>query len=233
MTIQIMPVTGVGEVEAGTDLAQALAGPLQRLGIVTGDVLVVTQKVVSKAEGAIRTAPTEEDYRRIVEEESARILRRRGDLVISVTRHGFVCANAGVDRSNVPWQGEARVVLLPEDPDRSARRLRIRLGRLLSVDLAVIISDTFGRAWRTGLVDVAIGVAGITPILDLRGSEDMNGRVLEVTEIAIADEIAAAAELAMGKAQGVPAALVRGLDLPAGEGRGRDLVRPPEGDLFR
>lgn len=230
MTVEIIPVVGVGEIESGNDLAEILAPHLQALGIKDGDVLVVTQKIVSKAEGASAAVTSEAEFRAIVEQESAHILRRRGDMVISVTRHGFVCANAGVDRSNV---ASGQVVLLPRDPDKSARRLLARLHRLMGVEVAVIITDTFGRAWRKGLVDVAIGVAGMEPVLDLRGTADMQGRVLEVTEVAVADEIAAAAELVMGKATGVPAAIVRGYDYPAGNGSARDLIRDPAGDLFR
>ncbi len=230
MTITIRPVTGLPEIRAGDDLASMLAVALGPLAPKNGDVLVVTQKIVSKAEGAFRPAADEAAYRQIVEEEAKAILRRRGPLAITLTKHGFICANSGVDRSNV--EGE-QVVLLPADPDRSAHRIRIRVERGLGVSLAVIITDTFGRAWRRGLVDVAIGVSGMLPILDLRGSVDMHGRVLEVTEVAIADEIAAAAELVTGKASGVPAALVSGYSYPAGEGRATDLIRPPAEDMFR
>ncbi|HEX5722595.1 MAG TPA: coenzyme F420-0:L-glutamate ligase [Acidimicrobiia bacterium] len=230
MTITIRPVTGLPEIRAGDDLASMLAEALGPLAPKNGDVLVVTQKIVSKAEGAFRPAADEAAYRQIVEEEAKAILRRRGPLAITLTKHGFICANSGVDRSNV--EGE-QVVLLPADPDRSAHRIRIRVERGLGVSLAVIITDTFGRAWRRGLVDVAIGVSGMLPILDLRGSVDMHGRVLEVTEVAIADEIAAAAELVTGKASGVPAALVSGYSYPAGEGRATDLIRPPAEDMFR
>ncbi len=230
MTITIRPVTGLPEIRAGDDLASMLAVALVPLAPKNGDVLVVTQKIVSKAEGAFRPAADEAGYRQIVEEEAKAILRRRGPLAITLTKHGFICANSGVDRSNV--EGE-QVVLLPADPDRSAHRIRIRVERGLGVSLAVIITDTFGRAWRRGLVDVAIGVSGMLPILDLRGSVDMHGRVLEVTEVAIADEIAAAAELVTGKASGVPAALVSGYSYPAGEGRATDLIRPPAEDMFR
>lgn len=230
MTITIRPVTGLPEIRPGDDLASMLAVALGPLAPKNGDVLVVTQKIVSKAEGAFRPAADEAAYRQIVEEEAKAILRRRGPLAITLTKHGFICANSGVDRSNV--EGE-QVVLLPADPDRSAHRIRIRVERGLGVSLAVIITDTFGRAWRRGLVDVAIGVSGMLPILDLRGSVDMHGRVLEVTEVAIADEIAAAAELVTGKASGVPAALVSGYSYPAGEGRATDLIRPPAEDMFR
>ncbi len=208
MSIEIFPVTGIPEVEPGDDLASILVDAVSPLRPRDGDILVVTHKVVSKAEGAIAPAVTDQDYRDVVGSEAASIIRRKGDMVIAVTRHGFVCANAGVDRSNVTGD---RVVLLPRDPDRSAHRIRIRIQRDLGVDLAVVISDTFGRAWRTGVIDVAIGISGMNPILDLKGTTDMHGRVLEVTEVAIADEVAAAAELAMGKSTGTAAALVRGV----------------------
>jgi coenzyme F420-0:L-glutamate ligase/coenzyme F420-1:gamma-L-glutamate ligase len=230
LTITIRPVSGLPEIRAGDDLAAMLTVALGPMAPENGDVLVITQKVVSKAEGAFRPAADEATYRQIVEQEAEAILRRRGPLTITLTKHGFICANSGVDRSNV--EGE-QVVLLPADPDRSARRIRIRIERELGVSLAVIITDTFGRAWRRGLVDVAIGVSGMLPILDLRGSADMHGRVLEVTEVAIADEIAAAAELVTGKASGVPAALVSGYSYPAGDGRATDLIRPPSEDMFR
>jgi coenzyme F420-0:L-glutamate ligase/coenzyme F420-1:gamma-L-glutamate ligase len=229
-TIEIVPVTGLPEVRPGDDLAGLLVQALAGLSPRADDILVVTHKVVSKAEGAMAPAATDEDYRRVVEQEAASILRRRGEMVIAVTPHGFVCANAGVDRSNV--EGD-RVVLLPRQPDRSAHRLRLRIAQELGVDLAVIISDTFGRAWRSGLVDVAIGVSGMKPILDLRGTPDMYGRILAVTEVAIADEIAAAAELVMGKASAVAAALVRGVEYERGEGRATELIRDPSGDMFR
>jgi coenzyme F420-0:L-glutamate ligase/coenzyme F420-1:gamma-L-glutamate ligase len=169
--------------------------------------------------------------RRVVESESMRVLRRRGDLIISETRHGFICANAGVDLSNV---GPGHAALLPVDPDRSARALRDALRARFTVDVAVVVSDTFGRPWRAGLTDVAIGVAGLAALVDLRGTRDTYGRELQVTEVAVGDEVAGAAELVMGKASGVPAAIVRGLD-PAWlrEGSGRELVRHPSEDLFR
>jgi coenzyme F420-0:L-glutamate ligase/coenzyme F420-1:gamma-L-glutamate ligase len=230
VNVQIIPITGLPEVEPGADLASLLVAALTPLGPMAGDIVVVTQKVVSKAENAMEAADTDADYREIVERESAFILRRRGDLVISVTPHGFVCANAGVDRSNV---SHGSVSLLPRDPDRSAQRLRARFHQALGIDLPVIITDTFGRAWRTGLVDVAIGVAGMKPVLDLRGTADTQGRILEVTEIAQADEIAAAADLAMGKASGVAAVLVRGVAYQAGEGRATDMVRAAAEDMFR
>ena len=230
MAIEILPVTGLPDIEPGDDLPALLVTVVAPLQPRDGDILVVTHKVVSKAEGAIAPAPTEEAYRKVVAAEAASIVRRRGEMVIAVTRHGFVCANAGVDRSNVT---DDRVVLLPRDPDRSANRIRTRLQRDLGVDLAVVISDTFGRAWRSGVVDVAIGLSGIKPILDLKGTTDMHGRPLEVTEVAIADEVAAAAELAMGKATGIAAALVRGVVFEPGNGRASELVRNPAEDMFR
>jgi coenzyme F420-0:L-glutamate ligase/coenzyme F420-1:gamma-L-glutamate ligase len=223
---------GVGVVERGDDVAEALIPALESLGPAPGDVLVVTHKIVSKAEGAVReiTGDEEEFKRALVEEIATSIVRRRGDLIIAETKHGFVCANAGVDRSN---SAPGTMVLLPDDPDRSAHRIRARLQRVLGVDMPVIISDTFGRPWRIGLTDVAIGVSGILPILDLRGTKDWTGRELDVTEVAVADELAATADLVMGKAEGIPAALVRGYEGPRGEGRGSDLVRPIDQDLFR
>ncbi len=233
--ISIAPLPGIPEVARGDDLAGLLLAALERAGLelADGDVLVVTHKVVSKAEGAVEQLdPTDPEraYRDLAEREAERILRRRGDLIIAVTRHGFVCANAGVDRSNA---APGTAVKLPTDPDRSANALRQRLERATGAKVGVVISDTFGRAWRSGLSDVAIGVAGIPALLDLRGTTDAQGRQLHVTMVAVADEIAAAADLAMGKAGQVPAALVRGLRLPPGEGRAADLVRPPADDMFR
>jgi coenzyme F420-0:L-glutamate ligase/coenzyme F420-1:gamma-L-glutamate ligase len=229
--LEVIPIEGIAEIGREDDLAgvmlDAIAAGGEELG--ARDVLVVTHKVVSKAEGRVVELVDEAAYRRLVEDEAASILRRRGDLVITKTRHGFVCANAGVDRSNTK---AGTAVLLPIDPDRSAHRLRTRIERATGASIAVIITDTFGRAWRRGLVDVAIGVSGLPSILDLRGTIDGSGNVLEVTEVAIIDEIAAAADLVMGKADRIPAAIVRGLDL-SGTGRATDLVRPPEEDLFR
>lgn len=230
--LSVLPVTGLGEVVPGDDLAGRLAEACQEAGAEDGDCLVVTQKVVSKAEGRlVELDPDDAGARRaLVDRESVRTLRRRDDLAIVETRHGFVCANAGVDLSNVP---EGRATLLPEDPDRSARRIRDVL-RSRGLDVAVVVSDTFGRPWRHGVCDVAIGVAGLRPVVDLRGTADAGGRVLQVTEVAVADEVAAAAELVMGKSRGVPAALVRGLDPDwLGPGSARDLVRKPADDLFR
>ncbi len=234
LTISIHPVPGLPEIRPGDDLAGLLAHALSQAGLgpEPGDVLVVTHKAVSKAEGAVVPLEGEEEaaYRRLVEDQAVEILRRRGSLVIAKTRHGFICANAGVDRSNT---APGTAVLLPAEPDRSAHSLRLALRRLTGVDLPVVITDTFGRAWRKGLVDVAIGVSGLEVILDLRGTHDAQGRELKVTEVAVVDEIAAAADLAMGKAAGVPAALVRGLAVARGEGRAVDLIRPPGEDMFR
>jgi len=230
--LEVFPIDGIPEVRPGDDLAGfiAVAEPELR----NGDVVVVTQKVVSKAEGAMaQIDPTDpRGHKAIVEDQSVRILRRRGDLIISETRHGFVCANAGVDLSNVD---DGWAALLPDDSDRSARRIRDRLRATLEVEVAVIISDTFGRPWRRGLTDVAIGCAGIQAVVDLRGTEDSRGRELQVTEVCVVDELAAAAELVMGKAAGVAAAVVRGVE-PAWLGRGEvhaEVVRPPHEDLFR
>jgi coenzyme F420-0:L-glutamate ligase/coenzyme F420-1:gamma-L-glutamate ligase len=232
MTLTVIPVTGIGEIAPGDDLAAIVLDAAMRCGItlLDGDVVVVTHKVVSKAEGRMVAAPTDEDYRAVALAEATEVLRRRGSMIIAVTRHGFVCANAGVDRSNVP---DDAVVLLPVDPDRSAHTLRVRWERATGARLAVVVSDTFGRPWRRGLTDVAIGVSGIDPILDLKGALDANGRVLEVTEIAVVDEIAAAADLVMGKAGGIPVAVVRGLEWVCGDGRAVDLVRPAAEDFFR
>jgi coenzyme F420-0:L-glutamate ligase/coenzyme F420-1:gamma-L-glutamate ligase len=234
VTLTIHPVPGIPEIQPGDDLACLIAAALRTADLTPrhGDVLVVTHKAVSKAEGAVAPLEGDEDaaYRALVLKEAAAVLRKRGQLVITRTRHGFICANAGVDRSNA---SPGTAVLLPLDPDRSAHRLRNALFRLTGVDLPVVITDTFGRAWRKGLVDVAVGVSGLEVILDLRGTRDTQGRELKVTEVALVDEIAAAADLVMGKASGVPVVLFRGLDSARGSGRAADLVRPPEEDLFR
>jgi coenzyme F420-0:L-glutamate ligase/coenzyme F420-1:gamma-L-glutamate ligase len=235
VTLSILPIVGVPEIEPGDELAELLADAAaeQDTPLVDGDCLVVTQKVVSKAEGRLVALDPDDPAarRRLIEAESARVLRRRGELVISETRHGFVCANAGIDLSNVP---EGVAALLPVDADRSAQHLRDALRARRGVEVAVVVSDTFGRPWRLGLTDVAIGVAGLAAVLDLRGTPDAAGRELQVTEVAVADEVAGAADLVMGKAAGIPAAIVRGLDGTfLTEGRARDLVRPPSEDLFR
>lgn len=231
--LRVVPVPGLPEVRPGDDLAGMVAAACEAaIGLRDGDVIVVTQKVVSKAEGRLVDIDPETGHRPIVEAESVRILRRRGDLIIAETEHGFVCANAGVDLSNVE-AGQA--ALLPEDPDRSARRIRDALTHRFGVEVAVIVSDTFGRPWRRGVTDVAIGVAGLRPVIDLRGTADALGRELQVTEVAVADELAAAAELVMGKSTGIAVAVLRGVD-PAWLGDGSvvdDLVRRPDEDLFR
>ena len=233
--LTLIPIQGIPEVHPDDALAPLLADAAVAQGtpLLDGDCIVVTQKVVSKAEG--RLVPIDGGdpaaRRALIEQESARILRRRGDLIISETTHGFVCANAGVDLSNVD---EGWAALLPVDSDRSARRIRDALRATRGVDVAVVISDTFGRPWRQGLTDVAIGVAGLAAVVDLRGSTDARGRELQVTEVAVADEVAGAAELVMGKSAGVPVAIVRGLDPEwLRESSARELVRAPADDLFR
>ena len=230
-SIEIIPVAPRGCRRPGDVLADLITA---NVALRDGDVLVVTQKVVSKAEGRlVEIDPDDIEARRaLVERESVRVLRRRGDLIISETAHGFVCANAGVDLSNVE-AGQA--ALLPIDSDRSARRIRDGVRARAGVEVGVIVSDTFGRAWRRGLTDVAIGCAGVAAIVDLRGTADALGRVMQVTEVAVADELAAAAELVMGKASGVPAAVVRGVDptwLRESSVRA-EVVRPAAEDLFR
>ena len=237
----MIPVEGIPEVREGDDLAALLAAAAS---FEDGDVLVVAQKVVSKAEGrmvsldgvqpseAARELAGDEDPRRleVILREAARIVRSRPPLVIAETRHGFVCASAGVDASNAV--GPGTLVLLPLDPDASAARIRLGLLERTGRAVGGVVSDSFGRAWRQGTTDVAIGVAGLRPLVDLRGVRDATGYELHATTIAVADEIAGAAELVMGKTSGVPAAIVRGLDV-AGEGSARELVMPPERDLFR
>lgn len=234
--LSVLPVEGLPEVRPGDHLGEVILSVTQTAGprLCDGDVLVVTQKVVSKAEGRIvevdATDPSAK--RHLAEREAVRVLRRRGDLVITETAHGFICANSGVDLSNVE---PGRAVLLPKDPDHSARILRDEIHRHAKVSVGVIISDTFGRAWRRGLTDVALGVAGIGAIVDLRGSADALGNELVATMVCVADEIAGAADLVMGKASGVPVAVVRGVE-PAWlrEGSVRDeIVRRAGEDLFR
>ena len=234
--LRIFGVTGIGEIRPRDDLAGIISTAVadRHGGLADGDVVVVTQKIVSKAEN--RLVPVDPDdplsHKAVVEAETVRVLRRRGDLTITETAHGFVCANAGVDLSNVE-RGFA--ALLPVDSDRSARRIRDGLRARAGVDVAVIVSDTFGRPWRNGLTDVAIGCAGIGAIVDYRGTHDAQGRELQVTEVAIVDELAAAAELVMGKAAGLPVAIVRGVD-PTWLRTGNvhdEIVRDPAEDLFR
>ncbi len=243
--IRVFGLRGIPEVEAGDDLPGLLAEAAARGGgLEDGDVVVVAQKVVSKAEGRVVALDGIEPSRQALElagdvdprhlevilRETSRIVRSRPPLVIAETAHGFVCASAGVDASNA--KGHGTLVLLPLDPDASAARLRERLRELTSRTVGVIVSDSFGRPWRQGTTDVALGVAGLTALLDLRGVRDGSGYELHATQIAVADELAGAAELVLGKTQRIPAAVVRGYDA-AGEGSGRDLVMPPERDLFR
>jgi coenzyme F420-0:L-glutamate ligase / coenzyme F420-1:gamma-L-glutamate ligase len=228
MNLEVHPVHGVPEIHEGDDLAAALVEALGPDALRDGDVLAVTQKVVSKAEGRLVPAPNGKDE--WVRREARRVVARRDGLVIAETRHGLVCASAGVDESNVP---AGMVTLLPEDPDRTAAQLRETIRTQTGADVGVVITDTFGRPWRRGLVDVAIGCAGVASLRDLRGTPDAVGRSLEVTVLAVADQIAAAAGAVMDKAGSIPAAVIRGLADHAPPGRGRDLIRPPGEDLFR
>ena len=239
--IEIHPVEGLPEIREGDDLAALTA---ERARFADGDVLVVAQKAVSKAEGRVvrlaeiepsddaRELAADEDPRRlqVILDESVRLVRTRPPLVIAETRHGLVCASAGVDASNAP--APETVVLLPEDPDASAASIRDRLRALTGAEIGVIVSDSFGRAWRQGTTDVAIGVAGIQPLHDLKGVRDPAGYELHATVIAVADELAGAAELVMGKTAGIPAAVIRGV-AARGEGSAKDLVIPADRDLFR
>jgi coenzyme F420-0:L-glutamate ligase/coenzyme F420-1:gamma-L-glutamate ligase len=231
VTIEIWPVEGLPEIEEGDDLPAMLAEPLRALGVRDGDVVSITQKIVSKAEG--RVVPNEGEGRSVwIERETRRIVARRGELIIAETHHGFVCANAGVDASNVK---EGSVSLLPVDPDMSSEAIRVSLTERLGLSrLGVVMTDTFGRPWRNGLVNVAIGCAGLPAVVDLRGGTDHHGRALEVTVVALADEVAAASGLVMGKSARVPVALVRGVDIDAAApGRAADMIRSPDEDLFR
>ena len=243
--LRVIPLTGLPELEEGDDLARhVLEAAVRAGGFVGGDVLVVAQKAVSKVEGRVvdlreiepsrraRELAGDSDPRRVevILREAREVLRTRPPLVIAETRHGFVCASAGVDASNA--KGPGTLVLLPLDPDASARALRTAIADRSGVVVGVIVSDSFGRAWRRGTTDVALGVAGVTALLDLDGERDAMGYELHATQIAVADEIAGAAQLVMGKTDGVPAAIVRGLRLD-GEGSGQDLVMPRERDLFR
>jgi coenzyme F420-0:L-glutamate ligase/coenzyme F420-1:gamma-L-glutamate ligase len=246
--IELIGVPGIPEVAEGDDVAALIARALRNAGIevVDGDVLVVAQKIVSKAEGrivrldSVEPSPRAQEWAsaydkdaRVVEvvlRESKRIVRMERGVLISETEHGFVCANAGVDTSNV---AQGIVTLLPKDPDASARQVQLELEAAFGVRLAVIVSDTFGRPWREGLVNVALGVSGIAPLIDYRGQKDSHGNALKVTVIAIADELASAAELVMNKSAGVPVAIIRGFDYEARESSGGELVRAQEFDLFR
>jgi coenzyme F420-0:L-glutamate ligase/coenzyme F420-1:gamma-L-glutamate ligase len=244
--VSVVPLRGIPELDEGDDLGAHLVEAIGRAGgLEGGDVVVVAQKAVSKVEGRIVALADVEPTARarelagpdgdprhmeVILRETREVLRSRPPLVIAETRHGFVCASAGVDASNA--KGPGTVVLLPIDPDASAARLRARIAELVGIAPGVIVSDSFGRAWRQGTTDVALGVAGVVALRDLRGSEDAVGYRLTSTQIAVADEIAGAAELVMGKASGVPAALVRGVSA-AGDGAAAELVMPRERDLFR
>ena len=237
MTLSVVPLAGIPEVRPGDDLARLLLEAVRRAGLelADGDVLAVTSKVVAKAEGRLVQLPDdpagrERVLRETVAAETARVVARRGRLVIAETRHGLVGANALVDASNA---GGDRLVLLPADPDASAARLRAAIEALDGHDVAVVVTDTLGRPWRLGQTDVAVGLAGMAALDDWRGRTDGDGRLLEVTEVAVADEVAAAADLVKGKAARVPAALLRGVPRPKGDGTARDLVRSPADDLFR
>ena len=248
MDLHVFAVRGIGEVTRGADVADLIAAAIERerRAVEPGDVFVVAQKIVSKAEGAVvrldevAPSPFASEWAgahgkdpRIVEvvlRESRRIVRMDRDLLIAETRHGFVCANAGVDSSNVP---PGFVAVLPADPDGSAERLRAALGARFECAVAVIVSDTFGRPWREGVVNVAIGVAGLQPLVDYRGTADSFGRRLSSTVIALADELAGAAEIVTRKATGTPVALVRGAGEWLGPGAGRALLRDADRDLFR
>jgi coenzyme F420-0:L-glutamate ligase / coenzyme F420-1:gamma-L-glutamate ligase len=241
--MEVLPVEGIPEVQPGDDLGALI---VEHARPRAGDILVVAQKVVSKAEGRLRrlseiepTAEAEALAREIehdprlvqaILDESVRIVRKQRILIVE-TRHGFICANAGIDHSNVP--GEDMVSLLPEDSDRSAAGLRERVRELAGVEVAVIVSDTFGRAWRIGIENVALGVAGMPVFADYRGQLDDHGKELLVTVVAVADELSAAAELVMGKTARVPVVVIRGYTPEGRPGTGRDLVRPADLDLFR
>jgi coenzyme F420-0:L-glutamate ligase / coenzyme F420-1:gamma-L-glutamate ligase len=244
--VSVVPLEGLPELEESDDLGLLLHAAAERAGgLVQADVVVVAQKAVSKVEGRVVSLDEVEPSTRarelagadgdprhleVVLRETTEVVRSRPPLVIAETRHGFVCASAGVDASNAPSEGT--LVLLPLDPDASARRLRERLHELSGVDVGVIVSDSFGRAWRQGTTDVALGVAGVVPLLDLRGTNDARGRELRTTQIAVADEIAGAAELVLGKDRRIPGAIVRGVDV-RGDGSVSELVMPRERDMFR
>jgi coenzyme F420-0:L-glutamate ligase/coenzyme F420-1:gamma-L-glutamate ligase len=251
--VEVVALDGIPEIEPGDDLRALIGEALERrpdlLPLGEMDVLVVTQKVVSKAEGAVVDLATVEprpeatafaerfgrDARQVevVLREAKRVVRMDRGVLITETHHGFVCANGGVDASNVGPQSGSLVTLLPDDPDASAGRIRAAIRVRFGVDVPVIVSDSFGRPWRWGIVDVALGVSGMHPLDDLRGTPDHDGRLMQSTVRAVADEIASAAELALGKSAGRPVALVRGATFVRGEGSIRELVMAAENDLFR
>ena len=250
--VEVLALVGIPEVEAGADVAGLIVAALEAtpgaLPLGPTDVLVVTQKIVSKAEGAVidltAIEPRPEavafaerwdrDPRQVevVLREAVRVVRMERGVIITETRHGFVCANGGIDASNVGPRSGDLVTLLPADPDASADAIRAAVRSRFGVDVPVIVSDSFGRPWRWGIVDVAIGVSGLEPLEDLRGIVDADGRVMRSTVRAVADEIASAAELGLGKTAGRPVALVRGVAVRRGEGRIADLLMPRETDLF-
>jgi coenzyme F420-0:L-glutamate ligase/coenzyme F420-1:gamma-L-glutamate ligase len=247
--IQIIGLRKLPLIKEGDNVADHIvkAAKEEQVEIANGDVIVVAQKIVSKAEGGVvhlksvtpsqkaeeiaKVSGKDPRHVEVILRESAKVIRSRGAHLIVETRHGFVCANAGVDRSNI--EDSDTMTVLPLDGDKSAREIRRRIRELTSADVGVIISDTFGRAWRIGQVNVAVGVDGLRPVIDYRGQKDMFGYVLNVTQMAVADELASAAELVMKKSDGVPVAIVRGCDYAAGEGSVRDLIRPEQEDLFR
>lgn len=252
-TLHVVALAGIPEIRPGDDLptiiADALATSVDVLPLRDDDVLVVTQKIVSKAEGAtvdlttIDPRPEAADFAarwdrdprqvEVVLREARRVVRMANGVLITETPHGFVCANGGVDASNVGPDSGSIVTLLPVDPDASAGRIRAEVRGRYAVDVPVIVSDSFGRPWRWGIVDVAIGVSGIEPLDDLRGVPDSDGRVMRSTVRAVADELASAAELALGKTAGRPVAVVRGATFRRGEASIQDALIPPENDLFR
>ncbi|MBI3304022.1 MAG: coenzyme F420-0:L-glutamate ligase [Deltaproteobacteria bacterium] len=248
-TIAIIPIPGIPQVHPGDDLPSLLLDAIDRakVGLKSGDILVICQKVVSKAEGAVVNLKTiepsafaqqiatmwEKDPRlvEVVLRESSRIIRMKNGVIITETKQGWVCANAGVDESNS--LGEDIAIVLPQDPDTSARTIRVTIQERRGITIGVIITDTFGRPWRDGLVEFALGVSGFAPLLDLRGTQDLQGRELHHTVVAVADELAAAAGLVMEKGAAVPAVIIRGYQFIPAEGDGKQLLRPAEADLFR
>lgn len=248
-TIAIIPIPGIPHIQPGDDLPSLLLAAIDeaKVGLKSGDILVLCQKIVSKAEGAVVDLKTvepspfahhiaqlwEKDPRlvEVVLRESGRIIRMKNGVVITETKQGWVCANSGVDESNS--LGDDIVIVLPKDPDLSARNLRVAIQERRSLTIGVIITDTFGRPWRDGLVEFALGVSGFEPLLDLRGTQDLQGRELHHTVVAVADELAAAAGLVMEKGAAVPAVIIRGYHFTPAEGSGKTLLRPAEADLFR
>ena len=252
-SIRVLALDGIPEIREGDDLGHFIGNAIQRtagaLPLTPEDVLVVTQKIVSKAEGAMVDLTTVEPRREairfarkydrdprqveVVLREARRVVRMENGVLITETAHGFVCANGGIDASNVGPASGSVVTLLPVDPDRSAAGIRAAIRARFGVDVPVVMSDSFGRPWRWGIIDIAIGVSGLLPLEDLRGTPDANGRIMKSTVRAVADELASAAELALGKTAGRPVALVRGASFTRGEASIRDALIPAENDLFR